>query len=204
MLPLTLQFVQKFREWVENPQIKGSLISKNQRFRRAKCCHMKIGVKKCSEHQKKSVGSILNCPSLSYWLHHLLWATDYHLMMKMTFSFAISKWTDLCKKWGNLQKKELRGIWKERSRVYVSQSWQKSSEQMERRRHKHEKSLAKICQKDPERSDSKIAEKMYRASKTTRMNSKQWNSEFPGSWSINLGKRCWNRAKIEYPWIARK
>lgn len=45
---------------------------------------------------------------------------------------------------------------------------------------------------------------MYSCSKTTRMNTKQTNSEFPGSWSINLGKRRWNRAKIKYPWIAGK
>lgn len=71
-----------------------------------------------------------------------------------------------------------------------------------KKRRIHEKSLAKYVKKDSERSDSKIGEKMYSASKMTKMNSKQWNSEFPGSWSINLGKRCWNRAKIKYPWIA--
>lgn len=45
---------------------------------------------------------------------------------------------------------------------------------------------------------------MYSCSRMTGMNTKQTNSEFPGSWSINLGKRCWNRAKIKYPWIAGK
>lgn len=57
---------------------------------------------------------------------------------------------------------------------------------------------------DSARSDTEIADKMYSCSKMTRMNTKQMNSEFPGSWSINLGKRCWNRAKIKYPWIAGK
>lgn len=55
-----------------------------------------------------------------------------------------------------------------------------------------------------ERWDTEIGEEMYSCSKMTRMNTKQTNSEFPGSWSINLGKRHWNRAKIKDPWIAGK
>lgn len=73
---------------------------------------------------------------------------------------------------------------------------------MERRKVSMRKVWLKYVENDSERSDTEIGEKMYSRSKMTRMNSKHRNSEFPGSWSINLGKRHWNRAKIKYPWTA--
>lgn len=54
---------------------------------------------------------------------------------------------NLCKKWGNLQKKDFR-IWKERSRLYVStELTEKQQADGKKKRRKHEKSLAKICRK---------------------------------------------------------